>query len=566
MLHELIIRNFAIIDDLNILFRDGLTILSGETGAGKSIVIQAVNLLLGSRASAQMVRTGAKTAELEALFKIPLNGPVAAAMGKHGYPNGEDLLIRRVISRNDRHRTYLNGRPVTLNILNDIVAHLASISGQHAHQLLLKTDHYLTILDHYAGLMTLRSKVKKSFLDLEPMVDELNRLVAIRDGQSEHFRLLAFQRDEIAMAGIVKGEDVSLEKERKRLKNAEILQMAVYDCVELIYAMDGAAAERLNQAMKSLEKARQVDPELDENASKITETILMLEDITESLRSYLANVHLDESALEHVEERIDILVKLKHKYGGSLEAVLDHLEKAEIELAKVENISETIANLEEKIKKQHRRLATQCRDLSKKRKKAATNFAKEVEVQLLSLQMANTRFHVSVDGLPVSSSEPFYRTVDKCLVTENGIDQAHFLIAPNVGEDLKPLSEIASGGELSRMVLALKVILAENDAVGTVVFDEVDAGIGGGTAEMVGRKLAELAHCHQVICITHLPQIARFGYSHFRIEKKVFDGRTATRIEPLEKKERVKELARMLGGKKITRRTMDHAREMLHDS
>ncbi len=566
MLHELIIRNFAIIDDLNILFQDGLTILSGETGVGKSIVIQAVNLLLGSRASTQMVRTGANTAELEALFKIGLDGPVAEAMERNGYSNEGELLIRRIISRNDRHRTYINGRPVTLSILNDIVANLASISGQHAHQLLLKTDQYLNILDHFAGLMALRSQIKESFRDLEPLVEELQRLVAIRDGQSDQYRLLAFQRDEIASAGILMGEDAKLDQERKRLKNAELLQMAVYDCVELIYSTDGAAVERLKQAERALDKVRQFDPELDVNLKKITETSILLEDITESLRTYLAKVHVDESELERVEERIDILVKLKHKYGGSLEAVLEHLKNAELELAKVENIAETIANLEEKIKKHHHRLEKKCRDLSKKRKNAAIKLGNQVTDQLVSLQMARTRFQVSIGGSPAPASTPFYRTAGNCLITEDGIDQVQFLIAPNVGEELKPLSEIASGGELSRMVLALKVILAENDAVGTVVFDEVDAGIGGGTAEMVGRKLAELANCHQVICITHLPQIARFGDHHFRIEKKVSDGRTVTKIEPIGQKERVKELARMLGGKNITRKTMEHAEEMLHSS
>jgi len=566
MLQELAIHNFAIIDDLQIRFRDGLTILSGETGAGKSIVIQAVNLLLGSRASAGMIRTGAESAELEAVFRIEENSPVAAAMSSQGYATDEDLLIRRVISRNNRHRTYINGRLATVNILNTIVENLASISGQHAHQVLLKTERHLEILDQYGGLNSHRGKVTDLYSALQPMIAELNNLIAIRDGHSEHIRLLAFQRDEILKSGISPGEDEQLELEKRRLKNAEALHQSVYNSIDALYGMEGAAIERLTHAERCLEKARRIDPQLDNSAKKIAETALLAEDLAETLRSYLATVNIDEAQLETVEERLDTLIKLKHKYGGSLAAVQDHLEAAEKELAKVKNISETITVLEEKIDKQHHRLAESCQALSKKRVRVARRLAREVESQLVSLRMDKTRFNVELITQPAAPGTPFYLTVDDKLVTENGIDQAMFIIAPNVGEALKPLAEVASGGELSRVVLALKVILAENDSVGTVVFDEVDAGIGGGTAEMVGRKLADLSKSHQVICITHLPQIARFGNHHFRIDKEVIGGRTVTVIEPISRKQRVREIARMLGGEKITRKTIDHAREMLESA
>jgi len=563
MLQELAIRNFAIIDDLQIRFYDGLTILSGETGVGKSIVIQAVNLLLGSRASAGMIRTGAESAELEAVFRFEENSPVAVAMISQGYATDDDLLIRRVISKNNRHRAYVNGRLATVSILNAIVENLASISGQHAHQILLKPERHLEILDQYGGLNSLRSTVNDLYSAIQPMITELNNLIAIRDGRSEHMRLLAFQRDEILKTGITPGADEKLEIEKRRLKNAEALHQAVYNSIDALYGMEGAATERLTDAERCLEKARRIDPQLENSAKKIAETALLAEDLAETLRSYLSTVNVDEAQLEAVEERLDTLIKLKHKYGGTLTAVLDHLETAEKELAKVENISETITALEEKIDKQHHRLAESSRTLSKKRARVARRLAREVESQLVSLRMDNTRFKVEVITQPAAFGTPSYLTVDDNLVTENGIDQAMFMIAPNVGEVLKPLAEIASGGELSRVVLALKVILAENDSVGTVVFDEVDAGIGGGTAEMVGRKLADLAKSHQVICITHLPQIARFGNHHFRIDKEVIGGRTVTVIEQINHKQRVREIARMLGGEKITRKTIDHAREML---
>ena len=566
MLQELAIRNFAIIDDLQIRFRDGLTILSGETGAGKSIVIQAVNLLLGSRASAGMIRTGADFAELEAVFRIGNNNPVTAAMSSQGYTTDDDLLIRRVISRNNRHRTYVNGRLATVNVLNAIVENLASISGQHAHQILLKNERHLEILDQYGELNPLRSKVNELYSAIQPMIAELSNLIAIRDGQSQHIRLLAFQRDEILKSGITPGEDEQLELEKQRLKHAEALHQAIYDSIDVLYSMEGAAVERLVDAKRCLEKARRIDPQLDSSAKKITEIALSVEDLTETLRSYLSTVKVDETQLEVVEERIDTLIKLKHKYGGTLETVMDHLETAEKELAKVENISETISALEVKIDKQHHRLVESCRVLSKKRAQVARRLAREVESQLMSLRMDNTRFKVELIAQPTAPNTPSYLAVDGNLVTENGIDQAMFMIAPNVGEGLKPLTEIASGGELSRVVLALKAILAENDSVGTVVFDEVDTGIGGGTAEMVGRKLADLAKSHQVICITHLPQIARFGNHHFRIDKEVTGGRTVTVIEPINRNQRVREIARMLGGNKITRKTIEHAREMLESA
>lgn len=563
MLEELAIRNFAIIDDLQIRFKNGLTILSGETGAGKSIIIQAVNLLLGSRASARMIRTGADFAELEAKFRVGKTSQVALAMASKGYAEDDDLLIRRVISRSDRHQIYINGRLATVGILNTIVENLASISGQHAHQTLLKSDRHLDILDQYGGLNSLRTQVNDAYLALAPMIDELNNLIAIREGRSAHLKLLVFQRDEILKSGVVPGEEAELDLEQRRLKNAEALHGAVYNSIDTLYGMEGAAIERLADARRYLEKAGGIDPQLDDSARKIAETALVVEDLAETLRSYLSTVSIDDKRLEAVEARQDILIKLKHKYGGTLEAVFDHLNTAEKELARVENISQTIGKLDEKISRRHQDLVRMCRMLSKKRIQVANRLARTVEAQLASLRMDKTRFKVELAATPAAPDTPSYLAVDGRQITPNGIDQAIFMIAPNVGESLKPLAKVASGGELSRVILALKAIMAETDSVETVVFDEVDAGIGGGTAEVVGRKLAHLSKSHQVICITHLPQIARFGAHHFRIDKEVIDGRTVTMIDPIDRKERIQEIARMLGGEKITRKTLDHAREML---
>ena len=563
MLQELSIRNFAIIDDLKISFSDGLTILSGETGAGKSIIINAVNLLLGSRATAKLIRTDKETAELEALFQIANQSPIAEIMAENGYDPGEGLLIRRIISRKNRHRIYINGRLATIQLLNSITENLASISGQHAHQGLLKEEQHLMILDQFGGMMPLRGKVYMCFYETLPLIRKLDDLEALKNRQAERIQLLEFQKKEIMGASITPGEDAELEQERIRLKNGEALFQAVHSSIETLYSAQGAVIERLVAVKKDLEKACQIDPKLISKTENIFETIFHLEDTAEELRTYLKNIQIDENRLEEVETRLDTLVKLKRKYGKSLEGMLLHLESIDHELSEMDKISENIANTKESLSSLHSKLAKLAMELSLKRNRAAKILAKKVEEELATLKMSKTKFQVSFQTLPVDENTEPFLTIDKNAINETGIDRATFLIAPNVGEPLKPLSNVVSGGELSRVILALKAILAKTEAVETIVFDEVDAGIGGSVAEVVGRKLSSLARHHQIVCITHLPQIAKFGDYHFSISKHVLRGRTRTTINRLNEKERIKEIARMLGGEKITRATLDHAHEML---
>ncbi len=563
MLQELSIRNFAIIDDLQISFSDGLTILSGETGAGKSIIINAANLLLGSRANAGLIRTGSETAELEAVFKIARQSTIAGIMGKNGYDPEEGLLIRRIISRKNRHRIYINGRLATIQQLNLITENLASISGQHAHQGLLKEEHQLTIIDQFGGLIPLRDEVSRCFHEIVPLIKSLKDLKAKKDRQVEHVQLLEFQQKEIRQVSITPGEDTALEQERIRLKNGEELFQTVRSSIESLYSAQGAAVERLIEVKKDLEKASRIDTELTSKVESIAGAAFHLEDIAEELRTYLKNIQIDEGRLEAVETRLDTLVKLKRKYGKSLEAVLLHLESIDHELSGIDNLSENIVDTQEGLSILHRKLIKLTKELSTKRKKTAINLAKKVKKELATLNMSQTKFQISFRTIPGDENTDPYLTTEGNAVNETGIDSITFLIAPNVGEPLKPLFSIVSGGELSRVVLALKAILAKTEAVETIIFDEVDAGIGGGVAEVVGKKLSSLARHHQIICITHLPQIAKFGDYHFSISKHVSRGRTKTTINRLNEKERIKEIARMLGGEKITRATIDHAHEML---
>jgi DNA repair protein RecN (Recombination protein N) len=563
MLKELSIRNFAIIDDLRIAFSEGLTILSGETGAGKSIILNAVNLLLGSRASADLIRTGAETAELEAIFHISPNSSTAKIISESGYDPAEGLLIRRTIARSDGNKVYINGRLTTIQLLNSITGNLASISGQHAHQGLLKEDQHLIILDRFSGLMALRQEVFNRYHQILPLLEELKKLNAIRDRQAEHLELLQFQKKEISETAVFAGEDDELEKERLRLKNAETLYQIVHGSIEDLYGAPGSVIERLLEVKKNIERAGQIDSQLESNADRLGDSAYQIEDLIEDLRSYLKLIQIDEKRLEAVEERLDELNKLKRKYGGSLDAVQSHLESIEQELSNVENIDDKIGNVSTVLD----RLRNDCKELafklSGKRKKAAGVLSKKIVEALVSLKMVQTIFEIDLNPIVWDDKSNPYLKVDDRMLTESGTDRATFMIAPNLGEDLKPLASIASGGELSRVVLALKAILAETDSVETVIFDEVDAGIGGGTAEVVGRKLSELAGHHQVICITHLPQIAKFGDHHFSISKHVVDGRTQTSIQPLNEKDRLNEIARMLGGEDITAATLEHARELL---
>ncbi len=573
MLRELSIKNFTIIDKLHISFSDGLSILSGETGAGKSIIINAVNLLLGSKATTRLIRTGSEAAELEALFQITPGSRLAQIMKEKGFDESEEMVIRRIISRNARHRIYINGRLATIQMLNSITENLASISGQHAHQGLLKEDQHLLILDRFGGLMHQRAEVYRYYHEIVPMIRMLQKLKAAGDQQDEHIKLLEFQKKEIIDASISPGEDKALEQKRIRLKNCEALYQAVHSSIEDLYSAEGAIVERIVEVKKRLEKASLIDPALTEQAKGLTKSIFNLEDIAEGLREYQKNVEMDEGLLEEVEERLDALHKLKRKYGGSLDAIYAYLESIDQDLSKIANLSEKIVETEAKLDTLHAKLVRSVENISKKRKLAADILAKKVEKELAFLQMSQTKFKISFQSMPPINAPPInarieeninsYLTYDDKAISETGIDRATFMIAPNVGEVLKPLSSIVSGGELSRVVLALKAILAKTESVETVVFDEVDAGIGGSVAEVVGKKLSSLARYHQVICITHLPQIAKFGDYHFRISKHVSRKRTITGIKLLDNKERVKEIARMLGGVEITRATLDHAHEML---
>ncbi|MFH1982700.1 MAG: DNA repair protein RecN [Pseudomonadota bacterium] len=567
MLTSLAIKNFAIIDDLQIGFDRGLTILSGETGAGKSIIVNAVNLLLGSRATAKMVRSGADSAELEAVFAVPAGSPVDELIRKNGLPSDGTLRIRRIISIRDRHKIIINEQSATIQLLTDLTTGLASISGQHAHQVLLKEDTHLLILDQFGGLTGLRQVMAEQVVAIRSAVDRLGALQEQQKRQQEQMALLEYQKKEISAAALSDiREDDFLEERRRRLKHAVFLYQAVYDGVEQLYSADGAVVERIHGVVASLQRAADIDGALAPAVDALTGAVLSLEDTAVQLRSYLGGLDMDDSALEHVEDRLDTLNRLKKKYGGSLEAVSHYYDRIDAELDAVRNISEAIAEAAAALDTLHRSACETAARLSAGRRERAPVLARKVADELVGLEMPGVEVELVVEDVSAGARvSPFLIDGVRAL-SDTGSDQATFYISANPGEAMKPLSSVASGGELSRVVLGIKAILARTDAVETIVFDEVDAGIGGRVAARVGRKLLQLADCHQIICITHLPQIAIFGHHHFRIAKHTAGGRTATRIQMLDDAQRVEEIARMLGGATITATTRRHAQEMLQSA
>ncbi|MEW6261137.1 MAG: DNA repair protein RecN [Thermodesulfobacteriota bacterium] len=563
MLRELSIKNFAIIDDVHIEFDDGLTVLTGETGAGKSIVVQAVNLLLGARADSTMVRTGCSAAELEAFFDIPESCPAAAILRENDIDPSEGLIVRRVVSEANRHRITLNGRTVTGQMLQAVTGHLAGISGQHAHQRLLREDHHLVLLDAFCGLDGDRQEVSRLYHALLPLLRERETVLDLQRRQAALSEILEAERNEILEARIQPDEDRVLESERAVLKHREFLLQSLQEVMQELYSGEGSILERLVALSKTLDKAGRIDPESAAIGRRIEEVHILIEDISADVRLRLGGLEMDEGRLEAVEKRLDTLNRLKRKYGGSLDAVRLRLEEVENELAALEDLDNHRRRIEADIAERKERLIALSRKLSIGRSSGAAKLTERMMQELSELRMGASRFEARVEPIASAPDDGDMFVVDGRRIRETGYDRVSFWIATNPGEELKPLARIASGGELSRVVLAIHAIMAQTDAVSTIVFDEVDAGIGGRTADVVGRKLHDLSRRHQLICITHLPQIARFADRHYHIAKIVVGNRTITTISPLDAEQRVFEMARMLGGEHLTETTLAHARELL---
>jgi DNA repair protein RecN (Recombination protein N) len=561
MLKELSIKNFAIIDQLRVEFTPGLNVFTGETGAGKSIVVDALSLALGERANADLIRTGCQEAIVEAAFELNHAGmkDVALLLAEQGIQvnTDEDLIVRRVLSSSGKNKVYINGSLANLTTLSALGTNLADIHGQHEHQSLLSLDRQLDLLDAFGGLNSLRESFAGAYRQLQDVRKELAELETGERDRAQKEDMLRFQKNEIEAAMLNPTEDTELAGEQNVLANAEKLAGLASMVDETLYAADDSVLANLRKALEGLKEIAEIDGRLVGAAQLCESGRAQIEEAAREMSSYRESIEFDPKRLEQIGDRLDLIQKLKKKYGATIEEILAFGAKAAAELGRMERRSEEIEGLKSEIQAIKFGLTDKAGELTRKRGAAAKDLEKKIEAELGHLGMKKTTFSVTISG------ESGGDTLDGRKLGLRGGDRVEFLISPNPGEEPKPLAKIASGGELSRIMLALKTILVEGDEIPTLVFDEVDAGIGGAVAEEVGKKLKRIATKHQVFCITHLAQIASMATSHYGVAKSVKKDRTSTEVRLLDAKERVDEISRMLGGKTITDATIKHAEEMI---
>jgi DNA repair protein RecN (Recombination protein N) len=556
MLLELRIKNFAIIDELDLSFSKGFNILTGETGAGKSIILNAVQLLLGDRASEELIRSSEEEASVEALFDISENREVKGRIHEKGQrlsgaEEGDSLLVRRVISRSGRGKAFINGNLATLGMLSEIGEELLSIYGQHEHQSLQRVDTHIDILDEFGELMELRDEFQNLFQRFTSLSQELERIRGEKERREKERELRAFQSKEIEKAGIRIGEEEALKEEKRVLTHAKKLTDFANASEEVLYSTEGSAIERIQSVLHQGKEMATIDPSLSPIFKNLDGALIQLEEVALALRDYSKRIEVNPGRLEEIENRLEDIDRLKRKYGSTEADILRFKEEVDETLSTFTSDEERLSRLEGEIGPLREEMTQRAQKLSRERKRVASELKRSVEKELATLGMKKTTFQVRIDDQALS---------------HRGQDRIEFLISANIGEEVKPLAKIASGGELSRIMLAMKRILAIIGGRQVLIFDEVDAGIGGAIAEVVGRKLRELSKHHQVICVTHLPQIACFADRHHSVKKEVKSGRTVTVVDPLEKEARVDEIARMLGGVKVTEKTRAHAQEMMENA
>lgn len=566
MLTELHIQNFAIIDKLDLRFGPGLIILTGETGAGKSIILDAVVMLIGGKADTTFVRTDSEAAFVEGVFQ--LKGPEREAV--HEILKREELMddpdyvvLMREVRREGRSVARINGRTVNVGLLKEIGALLVDIHGQAEHLSLLDPRAHLGLLDRYADVSKPLNEYRQTYHSLLALRNELNALRKAQADADRRIEMLTYQVEEIESAKLKVGEDEELKKERDRLANAESLAKNAQEALAILEEGSPdtpAATDLIGQAAQALAALAKIDSGQAELSNQAEVMLDSLSDIIHELRGYLDEIEFNPKRLDEVEERLDLIHSLTRKYGGSIPAVIAYGEDAQKQLETITGAADRINELEMQEAKLLEKLSKQGTDLSEKRKSAATKMGKGIETELDDLRMASAQFGVDFQTKPDPNGIPLADGT-RLAFDQSGIDRVEFLVAPNPGEGLKPLAKIASGGETSRLMLGLKNVMARADEIPSLIFDEIDQGIGGRVGMVVGHKLWNLSRSHQVFCVTHLPQLAVFGDQHCQVQKLVDKGRTLTRVEPLEGEARLLELSQMLG--EVGEGTLRSAHELL---
>jgi DNA repair protein RecN (Recombination protein N) len=569
MLTELRIQNFAIIDHLELDFGPGLVVFTGETGAGKSIIMDALDMLLGGRTDATAIRSNADLARVEGTFK--LSGPERVAA--YEILKREDLLdeqdyvtLTREVRREGRSVARINGRTISLSLLKELGEVLVDIHGQTEHLSLLNIHAHLGLLDRYANVESLLAAYRKTYQNLLDIRHELEGLREAQRDTERRTEMLTFQADEIEAAKLKPGEDEDLRKERDRLANAESLTNLAQQALTVLdegTSESPASTDLIGQAVQSLAKLAQIDGTQNTLAEQSVTLEETLADLARGLRNYLEAIEFNPKRLEEVEERLDLIRRLERKYGGTFESTIAFAADARKQLDTITTAAERIGELETAESAALAKLSEQGLGLSQKRKESAEQMSKSIEAELGDLRMASARFAVDFQTKPAADGIPLPDGT-RVAFDGNGLDKVEFLVAPNPGEGLKPLAKIASGGETSRLMLALKNVLVRADQVPTLIFDEIDQGIGGRVGGTVGEKLWNLGHAHQVFVITHLPQLAVFGDQHFQVQKVIEQNRTLTKVAKLTGEPRTLELAQMLGA--VTEGTLRSAHDILQSA
>jgi len=555
MLTELSIKNFAIIDELKVSFTGGLNVITGETGAGKSILIGAMSLLLGDRASVDMIRSLEDTAMVEALFEIGEMDDLKGMIREMGFHVGKELILKRIVSRTGKNRVYVDGQLATLGMLSTISESLINICGQHEHQVILNAEKHIDILDEFGGLPQLRSEYKEIYDKYLSFNENLRQLMEVNKTRDERGEFLRFHLQEIEDAGIRVGEDEELLDEKRVLNNVQKLMEYANAAHDVLYGKTGSVLEGIRNIISNIREIEKIDKGLNLSEQDMDAVYYQLEEAALKLRDYMKKLSYDPARLETIDDRLGLLGRLKRKYGRTLDDVLQKWAETKEELKSISSIDDEIDQMSKELELLSSELLDKAQKLSRKRRETASVLKKAIEDEIRTLRMEKAAFEVMF-AEPVNDQ-------GSVRFNSRGIDEVEFYLTTNVGEELKPLNRIASGGELSRIMLAIKKVLARAGSVGTLIFDEVDSGIGGATAEDVGRKLKDVSKHHQVLCITHISQIACFGDTHYRVVKTVSGDRTITSVDVLSDEDRLDEITRMLGGTELTKKTREHAREML---
>ncbi|PON16954.1 DNA repair protein RecN [Candidatus Entotheonella serta] len=562
MLAQLQIENYALIDRVVVEFGPGLNILTGETGAGKSMIMGALGLVLGQRASTDVIRNSGKPTRVEALFDISECPQLRQLLHMLDLEADDaTLLLKRVVHKKGS-RCYVNTHLATLTMLQDIGQHLVDILGQHHHHTLIQRDQQLGLLDAFGKLIDEVAELREMYHRYQDLEQEQHRLRQSEQERLQRQDLIEFQLQEIDSATLQVGEEEQLQQERHLLVNAEKLHDLASEAYGALYQNDASALDLLSTALDRLTQLAHLDPQQEALRNALQDSYYILDDAAHSLRDYGEHMDVDPARLQELEDRLALIARLKRKYGNTIEDILKHRDAIAFEQQSWGQHEERLEQLETELNQYRQSLKSLAITLSDKRQQASRRLEQTVQQELQDLNMAHPVFRIQ-HSLRLSDSGDFAVGTEHVTLTADGIDDITYMFSSNPGQSPKPLARIASGGELSRVMLALKSVLAREDHMPTLIFDEVDAGIGGQTARVVGEKLHRIAHSHQIFCITHLPQIASHGDQHYRVEKSEDVDQTTTQLRPLDFAERIDEIARMTSGDEITEATRRHAEEML---